>query len=356
MERLSCSPTDPYVALEAAIHVGRYAPALALCAGKRVLDVASGEGYGSYLLAVSGAVEVQGLDVSADAIAKAQSLFQHGSLQYNVGKAETLNTLYPEKKFDLIVSLETIEHLDDPASFLRALRRVATDDATIIISCPNDHWYYSEDNSNPYHVRKYTLAEFQDLTTRELGDGVRWFFGTGALGFVSIPIDHPDTAATGGQGASKYVDVHRIASTFVCRPDPEDAVGVETSSYFVGVWGPGADTLTGGAVYPLSMDRLFTCLSGQQTKDALNSETQRAGELEKELQKVREDLRIAMLQANALRRENDILSGSVARLTEQEQKNEQLVEALRARLSRFDSIAARVPTGVRRLASRILSR
>ena len=316
MERLSCSPADPYIALEAAVHVGRYAPALALCTGKRVLDVASGEGYGSYLLAVSGAEEVQGLDVSAEAISKAKSLFRHDRLKYSVGNAEALNSLYPEKHFDLVVSLETIEHLDDPASFLRALRRVATDNATIIISCPNDHWHFDEHSKNPYHVRKYTFEEFQELTIGVLGRDAHWFFGTGALGFMSIPVGRLDTTV-GEPDTSKYVDVQRCASAFVCQPDFDDAVGVEQSNYFVGVWGPGADSLIGGAVYPMSMDRLTRCLKGQQLPaHRAVAQPERSVSLSA-LPMATAPMGIEMVQLNALRRENDILSGSVARLTEE---------------------------------------
>ena len=47
IERLDFSGKEKYSAVEATIHLNRYAMARPYVAGKRVLDVASGEGYGS---------------------------------------------------------------------------------------------------------------------------------------------------------------------------------------------------------------------------------------------------------------------------------------------------------------------
>ncbi|HET9189593.1 MAG TPA: SAM-dependent methyltransferase, partial [Rudaea sp.] len=52
-------------------HWARYAFALELARGKRVLDAACGEGYGSAMLA-GAAASVLGVDIAADAIAHAR--------------------------------------------------------------------------------------------------------------------------------------------------------------------------------------------------------------------------------------------------------------------------------------------
>jgi 2-polyprenyl-3-methyl-5-hydroxy-6-metoxy-1,4-benzoquinol methylase len=52
-------------------HWHRYHFAARWCEGKRVLDVACGEGYGSALLA-RGASRVTGVDISPEAVAHAQ--------------------------------------------------------------------------------------------------------------------------------------------------------------------------------------------------------------------------------------------------------------------------------------------
>src|SRR3954447_13913879 len=89
----------------AAIHVIRYAGAVAVCPGKRVLDVACGEGYGSFLMAQAGAGEVIGLDVSAEAVAAAARQFPHPRLRFLAGDAANMDSLLGDSQFDLIVSL-----------------------------------------------------------------------------------------------------------------------------------------------------------------------------------------------------------------------------------------------------------
>src|SRR5258708_39818320 len=56
-------------------HLHRYFFALQFCAGKSILDIASGEGYGSALLATV-ASRVTGVDISDEAIGHAKENYQ----------------------------------------------------------------------------------------------------------------------------------------------------------------------------------------------------------------------------------------------------------------------------------------
>ena len=90
-------------------HMHRYAAALKLAAGKDVLDVACGEGYGSRLIA-GVARAVTGVDISADAIGHANRAYGGlGNLAFRQGSATELPLA--DKSFDVVVSFETIEHL-----------------------------------------------------------------------------------------------------------------------------------------------------------------------------------------------------------------------------------------------------
>ena len=76
IERLTFDGSAPYSALEAAIHLNRYLVVRGLCRGRRVLDIACGEGYGSFLMTdVWGASSVAGVDISHEAIDNARRLF-----------------------------------------------------------------------------------------------------------------------------------------------------------------------------------------------------------------------------------------------------------------------------------------
>ncbi len=142
MERLPVGRHDSYDPIEASIHVGRYAIALPFAQGKRTLDIACGEDYGAYLLARAGASEVVGVDISEHAVSKARATFQLPNLRYEVGTGETLSDLFPPGYFDVAVSIETIEHILDVERFLSELNKVCRQDPVVVITCPNDQWYY----------------------------------------------------------------------------------------------------------------------------------------------------------------------------------------------------------------------
>lgn len=275
MERLDLVEAPRHQSVEAAIHLARYALALAHCRGRHVLDIACGEGYGSILMKLMGAKRVDGVDISEDAITKARQYCRMKGVRFRRADALRIDKLFPKDTFDLVVSIETMEHVADAEAFLRAIKAVARDDATIILTCPNDHWYYPDERqSNPYHKRKYTLDEFQRLTTRILGRKVSWGLGTGVLGFGTV--SWPD----GRQGYSKLARKgwlewkRQDAALFVPTSIPSGRVSKKNCSYFVGVWGPRIHSVTGSTVFPLSMNKfipLIDSMSGYIDNTKLRS-------------------------------------------------------------------------------------
>ena len=119
-------------------HWHRYAFARRFLGGKRVLDVACGEGYGSAWLAAV-AQHVVGVDIDPAAIAHARAKYAScGNLRFEQGSATALQL--PERSIDVVVSFETIEHLageDQPrmlAECARVLRpggRLTVSDLTV---------------------------------------------------------------------------------------------------------------------------------------------------------------------------------------------------------------------------------
>ena len=164
MERLDFSADTAYNATEAAIHLNRYAMAKPFCKGATVLDAACGEGYGSYLMKSWGAKNVEGIDISSDAIAFAKNQFKSEGLQYSLHTVEILP--FEDNYFDLVVSLETMEHLENPELFLKEIKRVVKPDGVVILSCPNDNYYFEKDKiKNPFHKQAYTFFEFHPNDT-----------------------------------------------------------------------------------------------------------------------------------------------------------------------------------------------
>ena len=135
-------------------HVHRYRFAVKYVPGKRVLDIACGEGYGTHALSLAGAESVVGVDVSADACEHARRKY---GVDARVGDAQAIPL--PDASVDVVVSFETIEHVPNPSAFLDECRRVLRPGGLIIISTPNGS-VYSSIHNNPFHCSEMTEADF----------------------------------------------------------------------------------------------------------------------------------------------------------------------------------------------------
>lgn len=138
-------------------HWHRYAAVTPLVTGKRVLDAASGEGYGSFLLAQA-AAQVTGVDLAPDAVAHAARRYVRDNLRYVAGSVTALPL--PSASVDVVVSFETIEHLEAQAGMLAEFRRVLLPDGVLVISSPNRPVYNEAGGeANHYHVRELDRDE-----------------------------------------------------------------------------------------------------------------------------------------------------------------------------------------------------
>lgn len=143
-------------------HWHRYAWALPLAAGRRVLDAACGEGYGSALLARS-AASVLGLDVDAATVGHASRRYAgQPGLAFRHGSVTAIDA--PDGAFDLVVSFETIEHLVEQDAMLDEFRRVLAPDGVLLLSSPDKVAYNAQAAApNPYHVRELDRGELLAL-------------------------------------------------------------------------------------------------------------------------------------------------------------------------------------------------
>lgn len=149
-------------------HLHRYALASTWCKSRRVLDAACGEGYGSALIA-SQADHVTGLDISASAIDHAKTRYQElGNLEFRTGDVSGLP--FEDDVFDVIVSFETLEHLEAQKDMLREFRRVLRADGFLVLSSP-DKAEYSDRRGfrNKHHVRELYRDELEALLSVEFG-------------------------------------------------------------------------------------------------------------------------------------------------------------------------------------------
>jgi 2-polyprenyl-3-methyl-5-hydroxy-6-metoxy-1,4-benzoquinol methylase len=150
-------------------HWHRYAFALAWARGRRVLDAACGEGYGAALLAREGA-QVTAVDVSAEALEHARTRYgEIPGLSFVEADVADLAQM-PDASFDLIVSFETLEHLEAQDAMLAGFRRLLAPGGLLLISTP-DRRVYSDQTGyrNEFHVRELYRDEFDALLGRHFG-------------------------------------------------------------------------------------------------------------------------------------------------------------------------------------------
>ncbi len=133
------------------------------CRGLDVVDMACGEGYGTAALARR-AARVTGVDANPEA-------YEHARLKYaapGVRFERDLVDRYAED-CDVVVFLQTIEHVQDPEAVLRHLRGMLRAGGTAYVSTPNVLTLApqgAERSGNPWHLREYRAEEFRELCER----------------------------------------------------------------------------------------------------------------------------------------------------------------------------------------------
>jgi SAM-dependent methyltransferase len=171
-------------------HWHRYAVMQPIARGKRVLDAACGEGYGSALLAGS-AAQVIGIDVDAAAIRHAGGRYA-GRPNLQFVRASCVAFPLSSGSIDVIVSFETIEHLAPQEAMLAEFRRMLAPGGVLVISSPNKATYSEETGyANEFHVRELTREELAGMLSphfpqqawygqRVLAQSLLWKEGAGA--------------------------------------------------------------------------------------------------------------------------------------------------------------------------------
>jgi 2-polyprenyl-3-methyl-5-hydroxy-6-metoxy-1,4-benzoquinol methylase len=124
---------------------------------RRVLDAGCGEGYGAELLRLAGADSVTGLDYEDTTLRHVRRVYP----QINPVRGNLVQTGFADATFDLITSLQTIEHLWEQPRCVSECARILTPDGTLVLSTPNRLTFPS---GNWYHTRELTAAEFIELT------------------------------------------------------------------------------------------------------------------------------------------------------------------------------------------------
>jgi 2-polyprenyl-3-methyl-5-hydroxy-6-metoxy-1,4-benzoquinol methylase len=135
-ERVTLGEFNDYVERE---HVARYRFAQRFCKGKTVADIACGTGYGTKILA-----EV------------AQSVVGYDKISLCGNRLIDLEKQCWDGTYDVIVSFETLEHLENPEFFLENARKTSK---LLVVSSPIGEFR----GYNPHHKQVWTFPEFKEF-------------------------------------------------------------------------------------------------------------------------------------------------------------------------------------------------
>jgi SAM-dependent methyltransferase len=130
------------------------------CTGRDVVDMACGEGYGVDVLARR-ARRVTGVDANPEAHEHARLKYTRPGVTFVRDLVETY-----EERCDVVVFLQTIEHMHAPAAVLQNFRGMLQPRGTVYVSTPNLLTLAppgADKSDNPWHLKEYRAREFRRL-------------------------------------------------------------------------------------------------------------------------------------------------------------------------------------------------
>src|SRR3954471_4887289 len=134
--------------------------------GRRAVDLACGEGYGSAVLGRT-ADSVVGVDANPAAFEHARAKYTAANVRFERNMIELW-----QGDVDCVVFLQTIEHVQDPDAVLEHIRSLIGPRGVAYVSTPNVLTLApkgQERSGNPWHVREYKPGEYRALCERHFG-------------------------------------------------------------------------------------------------------------------------------------------------------------------------------------------
>ena len=146
------------------IHLATYKYCIPFVNRKRVLDYGCGSGYGTALISEH-SLEVTGIDISSEAIEYAQSQYSAPNLKYmRIDPAEVAPLPFPDSSFDVVLSFQVIEHVQNVSAYLQEIDRVLVPGGKVIIATPDrsTRLFSFQKPWNMWHLREYSLEQLNE--------------------------------------------------------------------------------------------------------------------------------------------------------------------------------------------------
>ena len=180
-------------------HLQRYYFAACLATGRRVLDVGSGEGYGTAILAAT-AESAVGIELDEQTVLHSRASYTAANLEFRQGSALDLSD-FADGEFGLIACFEVIEHIAEQEQLLDEIARVLAPGGILMCSTP-DRVEYSgtAEQDNPFHVRELDEPGFRELLDRRFAHVRLWGQRT-TTGATMYPLE-----GEAGQGETFFIE------------------------------------------------------------------------------------------------------------------------------------------------------
>ena len=148
------------------MHAASYRFAQSYCQGKRVLDLGCGSGYGVGRLSTI-AASVVGVDVSAEAVAFARDTYRQANNRFElIDPAASLP--FGDEAFDVVLSFQVIEHVEDELHYLREARRVLAPGGVLVVITPDrlHRLLPGQRPWNRWHRREYSEGSLARIVSQ----------------------------------------------------------------------------------------------------------------------------------------------------------------------------------------------
>lgn len=123
-------------------------------------DIFCGSGYGSHIIAQRLPCFLTGIDGSAEAVQRAANHYTDLNLLFS---HKFFPFYLPPCHFDFIVSIESIEHVENGDLLMQVLAQAVKPGGILVLSAPNSEVIDLIKNPYPWHYRHYTKIEILDL-------------------------------------------------------------------------------------------------------------------------------------------------------------------------------------------------
>jgi glycosyltransferase involved in cell wall biosynthesis len=150
-------------------HLHRYAFAAYFVKRKKVLDLACGEGYGTYILAGE-AEYVAGIEIDHPTVEYAKSRYKKDNLEFMEGSIIAV-PIEGERDFDVVVCFQGLEYIKEHDKLMSEVKRLLKEDGLFIISTSNKGAYIdTPGHRNRFQVKEFNRGEFESLLRRHFAN------------------------------------------------------------------------------------------------------------------------------------------------------------------------------------------